>query len=73
VKTGKVTALELPAQIQQAVAAGIISETEAAQLRDYDRKVMDIVHVDDFESAELAAGVAPAPAQPAALRSFHAA
>jgi len=53
VKTGQVTALDLPGQIQQAFAAGIISETEAAQLRDYDRKVMDLVHVDDFESHEL--------------------
>ena len=31
VKTGKVTALDLPGQIQQALAAGIISETEAAR------------------------------------------
>jgi acyl-CoA dehydrogenase len=62
VKTGKVTALDLPGQIQQALAAGIISETEAASLREYDRKVMDIVHVDDFASHELAAqGEAPVP------------
>ena len=48
VKTGRVSALDLPGQIQQALAAGIISETEAAALRDYDRKVMDIINVDDF-------------------------
>ncbi|MCC7199785.1 MAG: acyl-CoA dehydrogenase [Gammaproteobacteria bacterium] len=60
VKTGKVTALELPGQIQQALAAGIISETEAAQLREYDRKVMDIVNVDDFDAAELASARVPA-------------
>jgi acyl-CoA dehydrogenase len=53
VKTGRVTALDLPGQIQQALAAGIITDTEAAQLRDYDRKVMDLVHVDDFEAHEL--------------------
>ena len=53
VKTGRVTALDLPGQIQQAFAAGIITETEAAQLREYDRKVMDLVHVDDFEPHEL--------------------
>jgi acyl-CoA dehydrogenase len=52
VKTGRVTALELPGQIQQALAAGIVSETEAAQLRDYDRKVMELVHVDDFAADE---------------------
>jgi acyl-CoA dehydrogenase len=59
VKTGKVTALDVPGQITQAQAAGIISETEAAMLRDYDRKVMDLISVDDFESHELAAQTAP--------------
>jgi acyl-CoA dehydrogenase len=52
-KTGRVTALDLPGQIAQSLAAGIITETEAAMLRDYDRKVMDLVHVDDFEQHEL--------------------
>ncbi len=56
VKTGRVTALDLPGQIREAQAAGIISEAEAAQLREYDRKVMDILHVDDFEPRELVAG-----------------
>jgi acyl-CoA dehydrogenase len=60
VKTGKVMALDLPGQIQQALAAGILSETEAAVLRDYDRRVMDLIGVDDFTTEELAAGVAPA-------------
>jgi acyl-CoA dehydrogenase len=55
VKTGRITALDLPGQIQQALAAGILSETEAATLRDYDRRVMDIIHVDDFDPEELAA------------------
>jgi acyl-CoA dehydrogenase len=59
VKTGKVTALDVPGQIAQAQTAGIISETEAAMLRDYDRKVMDLISVDDFESHELAAQAAP--------------
>jgi acyl-CoA dehydrogenase len=66
VKTGKVVALDLPGRIQQALAAGIISETEAAALRDYDRKVMDIVNVDDFDPHEL-----NAQAQPAARSSAH--
>jgi acyl-CoA dehydrogenase len=56
VKTGKVTALDLPGQIQQALAAGILSETEAALLRDYDRRVMELIHVDDFANDELVAG-----------------
>jgi acyl-CoA dehydrogenase len=59
VKTGRITALDLPGQIQQALAAGILSETEAAMLRDYDRRVMDIVHVDDFAPEDLAAAALP--------------
>ena len=61
VKTGRITALDYAGQIQQALAAGIVNETEAALLRDYDRKVMDIVHVDDFEQHELGAESQPAP------------
>ena len=60
VKTGKVTALDFPGRIQQALAAGIVSETEAAALRDYDRKVMDIINVDDFDPQELGAQAEPA-------------
>ena len=56
VKTGRVNALDLPGQIREAQAAGIISEAEAAQLREYDRKVMDIINVDDFDPRELVAG-----------------
>jgi acyl-CoA dehydrogenase len=72
VKTGKVNALDVPGQITQALAAGIISETEAAMLRDYDRKVMEIISVDDFESHELAAGVQPAAeTRPSPVTGFH--
>ncbi|MEZ5531430.1 MAG: acyl-CoA dehydrogenase [Steroidobacteraceae bacterium] len=60
VKTGRVTALDLPGQIQQGLAAGILSETEAAMLRDYDRKVMHLINVDDFEPHELGVQAAPA-------------
>lgn len=60
VKTGRVTALDLPGQVQQALAAGIISETEAAALREYDRKVMEIINVDDFAPENLAAQAQPA-------------
>jgi acyl-CoA dehydrogenase len=61
VKTGKITALDLPGQIQQALAAGIISDTEAAALRDYDRKCMQLIHVDDFDQHELGTLAAPEP------------
>jgi acyl-CoA dehydrogenase len=55
VKTGRITALDLPGQVQQALALGLISETEAAALREYDRKVMHLIHVDDFAQHELGA------------------
>jgi len=70
VKTGRISALELPGQIQQALALGIISETEAAALRDYDRKVMDLIHVDDFDPQELGTRAQPV-SQPAARSSAH--
>jgi acyl-CoA dehydrogenase len=57
VKTGRITALDLPAQIEQAVSIGLLNAAEAQLLRDYDRKVMDIVNVDDFATEELMAGV----------------
>jgi acyl-CoA dehydrogenase len=66
VKTGKVAALDLPGRIQQALAAGILSETEAAALREYDRKVMEIINVDDFDPQALGTQ-----AQPAARSSAH--
>src|SRR3954462_9378719 len=62
-KTGKVPALDPPGQVSQALAAGLISETEAAMLRDYDRKVMDLISVDDFDPSELGAEAQPAESQ----------
>ncbi|HXA35894.1 MAG TPA: acyl-CoA dehydrogenase [Steroidobacteraceae bacterium] len=56
IKTGRVTALDLPGQIAEALQAGILSEAEAAVLRDYDAKVSDLIDVDDFAPCELAAG-----------------
>jgi acyl-CoA dehydrogenase len=56
VKTGRVTALDLPGQIAQSLSLGIISESEAALLRDYDAKVQDIISVDDFAPHELGVG-----------------
>jgi acyl-CoA dehydrogenase len=37
VKTGRITALDLPTQIDQALAIGLLTATEANLLRDYDR------------------------------------
>src|SRR5271165_1479349 len=63
VKTGRVTALDLPGQIAEALALGILSEAEAAVLRDYDAKVSNLIDVDDFAPQELRGGSA-ASAQP---------
>jgi acyl-CoA dehydrogenase len=60
VKTGRVTALDLPGQITQAEAAGILSVAEGAFLRGYDAKVSYLIGVDDFAPHELRAGVADA-------------
>jgi acyl-CoA dehydrogenase len=59
VKTGRITALDLPNQISQAVALNILSEAEAAVLRDYDAKVSRLIDVDDFAPQELGAGRQP--------------
>ena len=61
VKTGRVTALDLPAQIAQAESLGIISPTEAQRLRAYDERVMEIVRVDDFDPRELGTHSVPQP------------
>jgi acyl-CoA dehydrogenase len=52
-KTGRVTALDLAGQIEQARTLGILSEAEAQFLADYDQRVMSIVNVDDFAPDEL--------------------
>jgi len=53
VKTGRVSALDLPTQIDEAERIGLMSADEAAWLRAYDHKVMELVHVDDFAPHEL--------------------
>jgi acyl-CoA dehydrogenase len=52
-KTGRVGALDLPGQISQGLESGILSEQEARLLADYDRRVMEIIDVDDFSADEL--------------------
>ncbi|MHB8476919.1 MAG: acyl-CoA dehydrogenase [Steroidobacteraceae bacterium] len=68
IKTGRVTALDLPGQITQALHAGILGEAEAAVLRDYDAKVSKLLAVDDFAPQELGAGTGAATAAAAASR-----
>ncbi len=52
-KTGRLSALDLPGQIEQAHALGILSDAEAQLLADYDRLIMQIIDVDDFSPEEL--------------------
>jgi acyl-CoA dehydrogenase len=61
VKTGRISALELPGQIDAGLSLGIISDNEAATLRDYDRLVMKIINVDEFTADELGTrrGISP--------------
>ena len=53
VKTGQITALDLPGQIRQAVQLGILSAAEAARLSSFDAKVMELVNVDDFDKSDI--------------------
>ena len=53
VKTGRVTALDLPGQVRQALELGIITAVEAESLRSFDAKVMELVGVDDFAPGEI--------------------
>ncbi|MET0985700.1 MAG: acyl-CoA dehydrogenase [Steroidobacteraceae bacterium] len=69
VKTGRITALDLPTQIEQAHKLGLLSSSEAAFLREYDRKVMELIHVDDFNGEELAAAADEVQDQTSASRS----
>ena len=56
VKTGRITSLDLPGQIAESLALGILTDAEGALLRDYDAKVSHLTAVDDFAPSELAAG-----------------
>jgi acyl-CoA dehydrogenase len=53
VRTGRITALDPQEQIEQARSTGLLSDTEANFLAEYDRRVLELVTVDDFDPAEL--------------------
>jgi acyl-CoA dehydrogenase len=55
VKTGRVTALDLPGQFAQARAIGLLTDAQAQQLIDYDQRIMHLINVDDFDPQELRA------------------
>jgi acyl-CoA dehydrogenase len=52
-KEGRIRALDHDRQLEEGVAAGIITEAEAEKLRRVDEKVMALIHVDDFAPEEL--------------------
>ncbi len=52
-KTGRLTALDLETQIEQARGLGILTDDEARLLAEYDRLVMQIINVDDFDPKDL--------------------
>lgn len=54
VRTGRITALDLPGQVAQARETGLLDDAEASWLIDYDRRAMEVIHVDDFAPEELA-------------------
>jgi len=57
VKAGRIKALDMPGQIAEGLALNILTDEQAALLLDYDRKIMQIINVDDFAPSELPAGV----------------
>ncbi|HLF12341.1 MAG TPA: acyl-CoA dehydrogenase domain-containing protein, partial [Gammaproteobacteria bacterium] len=52
-RAGEIKADDTPGQIDEAQQKGIITAVEADSLRAFDRKVMDITGVDDFDPSEL--------------------
>jgi hypothetical protein len=54
VKAGKVEPLLGIQLIEAGAAAGVLNADEAKRMRDWDARVMDIIHVDEFEYGALA-------------------
>lgn len=53
IKEGRIEALDVGLQIEQGVAAGIITAEEAEKIRLADEKVMALINVDDFAPEDL--------------------
>lgn len=66
-KRGEITAEDTPGQIAQAEEAGILTHGEARELERFDKLVMELTGVDDFDPADLprvaSAGTARRPAR----------
>ena len=55
IKSGTIAEDALPAMFEAAAKAGVISQSEAQRLLEFDRAVMSITNVDDFDTNDLAA------------------
>ncbi len=53
-RAGEIRADDTPGQIREAEAQGIITAAEAESLRAFDRKVLELTGVDDFDPRDLA-------------------
>lgn len=53
IKEGRIEALDVGLQIEQGVAAGIITAEEAEKIRLADEKIMALINVDDFAPEDL--------------------
>ncbi len=53
IREGRITAEETPNQIDQAEALGVLTAEEAAKVREFDNRVLELISVDDFESEAL--------------------
>src|SRR5262245_4640971 len=53
-KEGQIAEREFPEMIDAAVQAGVLSEAEGRELREFDSRVMALMAVDDFDPQELA-------------------
>jgi len=56
VKSGNIGGNSLPEQIDQALEKGILIQEEADQLHHYDRAVMELIGVDDFDNSAFGHG-----------------
>jgi acyl-CoA dehydrogenase len=52
-RSGEIDADDTPGQISEAERKGIITAAEAEDLREFDRRVMEVTGVDDFDPSEL--------------------
>jgi acyl-CoA dehydrogenase len=52
-RSGEIASEDTPGQIDEAERKGIISAAEAESVRAFDRTVLDLTGVDDFDASEL--------------------